>query len=272
MTRSPASSSARPARARNAGKEPLPIPYNPYACRGTGSPQRCRCRGRARRRDAARADRFPQLSRGEAHPRHRAGGADRAQWRRQDQSAGGRVLSRARARAARRQARRNRSPVRPRRMPRGRRLGCRRGRRDAPRPLAHRHRPRCRGGRAAGRAHRRRAGARPGGAGRAARRRVADPADGSPVSRGPGRTPAVSRSARARPRPGHGSRVAAYEQALRERSRLLRDGPADPAWLDRARGGHGRTGRRGRGRPARGRAAARPRLRRGRRARFRAPG
>ena len=31
--------------------------------------------------------------------------------------------------------------------------------------------------------------------------------------------------------PAHGSRVAAYEQALRERSRLLRDGPADPAWL-----------------------------------------
>ncbi len=31
--------------------------------------------------------------------------------------------------------------------------------------------------------------------------------------------------------PAHGSRVAAYEQALRERSRLLRDGPADPTWL-----------------------------------------
>jgi DNA replication and repair protein RecF len=31
--------------------------------------------------------------------------------------------------------------------------------------------------------------------------------------------------------PQHGSRVAAYEQALRERSRLLRDGPADPVWL-----------------------------------------
>ena len=31
--------------------------------------------------------------------------------------------------------------------------------------------------------------------------------------------------------PEHGSRVAAYEQALRERSRLLRDGPADPVWL-----------------------------------------
>ena len=31
--------------------------------------------------------------------------------------------------------------------------------------------------------------------------------------------------------PAHGSRVAAYEQALRERSRLLRDGPRDPAWL-----------------------------------------
>lgn len=32
--------------------------------------------------------------------------------------------------------------------------------------------------------------------------------------------------------PAHASRVAAYEQAQRERSRLLRDGPTDPAWLD----------------------------------------
>jgi DNA replication and repair protein RecF len=31
--------------------------------------------------------------------------------------------------------------------------------------------------------------------------------------------------------PAHASRVAAYDQALRERSQLLRDGPADPAWL-----------------------------------------
>jgi DNA replication and repair protein RecF len=31
--------------------------------------------------------------------------------------------------------------------------------------------------------------------------------------------------------PAHASRVNAYEQALRERSRLLRDGPADPVWL-----------------------------------------
>jgi DNA replication and repair protein RecF len=31
--------------------------------------------------------------------------------------------------------------------------------------------------------------------------------------------------------PKHGSRVAAYEQALRERAHLLRDGPAEPAWL-----------------------------------------
>ena len=31
--------------------------------------------------------------------------------------------------------------------------------------------------------------------------------------------------------PAHASRVNAYEQALRERSRVLRDGPADPAWL-----------------------------------------
>ncbi|HEV2099819.1 MAG TPA: DNA replication/repair protein RecF [Stellaceae bacterium] len=31
--------------------------------------------------------------------------------------------------------------------------------------------------------------------------------------------------------PAHASRVGAYEQALRERARLLRDGPADPAWL-----------------------------------------
>jgi DNA replication and repair protein RecF len=32
--------------------------------------------------------------------------------------------------------------------------------------------------------------------------------------------------------PAHAARVSAYEHATRERSRLLRDGPADPAWLD----------------------------------------
>jgi DNA replication and repair protein RecF len=31
--------------------------------------------------------------------------------------------------------------------------------------------------------------------------------------------------------PAHAARVGAYEQAMRERARLLRDGPADPAWL-----------------------------------------
>lgn len=31
--------------------------------------------------------------------------------------------------------------------------------------------------------------------------------------------------------PAHAARVGAYEQALRERARLLRDGPSDPAWL-----------------------------------------
>src|SRR6266853_4148981 len=31
--------------------------------------------------------------------------------------------------------------------------------------------------------------------------------------------------------PAHASRVAAYEQGMRERARLLRDGPSDPAWL-----------------------------------------
>src|SRR5438874_2504228 len=31
--------------------------------------------------------------------------------------------------------------------------------------------------------------------------------------------------------PAHAARVAAYEQAMRERARLLRDGPSDPAWL-----------------------------------------
>lgn len=31
--------------------------------------------------------------------------------------------------------------------------------------------------------------------------------------------------------PAHAARVGAYEQAMRERSRLLRDGPADPSWL-----------------------------------------
>ncbi len=32
--------------------------------------------------------------------------------------------------------------------------------------------------------------------------------------------------------PEHAARVSAYEQAMRERARLLRDGPQDPAWLD----------------------------------------
>jgi DNA replication and repair protein RecF len=32
--------------------------------------------------------------------------------------------------------------------------------------------------------------------------------------------------------PAHAGRVAAYEHAMRERSRLLREGPADPVWLD----------------------------------------
>ena len=32
--------------------------------------------------------------------------------------------------------------------------------------------------------------------------------------------------------PAHAARVSAYEHAMRERSRLLRDGPADPVWLD----------------------------------------
>jgi DNA replication and repair protein RecF len=32
--------------------------------------------------------------------------------------------------------------------------------------------------------------------------------------------------------PGHAARVAAYEQALRERAKLLREGPFDAAWLD----------------------------------------
>jgi DNA replication and repair protein RecF len=31
--------------------------------------------------------------------------------------------------------------------------------------------------------------------------------------------------------PAHATRVAGYEQAMRERARLLRDGPLDPAWL-----------------------------------------
>src|SRR3984957_17865469 len=32
--------------------------------------------------------------------------------------------------------------------------------------------------------------------------------------------------------PAHAARVSAYEHAMRERSRLLRDGPIDPTWLD----------------------------------------
>src|SRR5207244_6253665 len=51
--------------------------------------------------------------------------------------------------------------------------------------------------------------------------------------------------------PAHASHVAAYEQALRERARLLRDEPADPAWLAALeegmaeRGGAGAAARRG---------------------------
>jgi DNA replication and repair protein RecF len=36
--------------------------------------------------------------------------------------------------------------------------------------------------------------------------------------------------------PAHAARVSGYDQAMRERARLLRDGPADPAWLDALEG------------------------------------
>ncbi|MFQ5783692.1 MAG: DNA replication/repair protein RecF [Alphaproteobacteria bacterium] len=36
--------------------------------------------------------------------------------------------------------------------------------------------------------------------------------------------------------PGHARRIAAYERALRERARLLREGPADAVWLDSLEG------------------------------------
>src|SRR4029077_695391 len=67
--------------------------------------------------------------------------------------------------------------------------------------------------------------------------------------------------------PAHASRVNAYEQALRERSRVLRDGPADPAWLAALEEGMGEQGaalgaRRGRAWPSRAwpwpRAGAKP--------------
>ena len=72
--------------------------------------------------------------------------------------------------------------------------------------------------------------------------------------------------------PAHAARVAAYEQALRERSRLLRDGPDDPAWLaalEEVMAEQGVAVAAARREAVR---AARPRLRRGRRRRFRAPG
>lgn len=64
-------------------------------------------------------------------------------------------------------------------------------------------------------------------------------------------------------RPGHAAQAGAYERALRERMRLLTDGPADPAWLTALEaqlaetGGDGRIARwdpgrtAGRDRPAR---------------------
>ncbi len=42
--------------------------------------------------------------------------------------------------------------------------------------------------------------------------------------------------------PGHGTRVNAYDQALRDRSKLLRDGPPDPAWLAALEDGMARHG------------------------------
>ena len=66
--------------------------------------------------------------------------------------------------------------------------------------------------------------------------------------------------------PAHAARVAAYEQALRERARLLRDGPADPVWRRRPRRHHRKPGCRDRRHPARRRQAPRWALRRGRRA------
>ena len=57
------------------------------------------------------------------------------------------------------------------------------------------------------------------------------PPDGPLVCRGRERATAISRPAcaGARPRARYADRH--YEQAMRERARLLRDGPADPGWL-----------------------------------------
>ncbi len=41
---------------------------------------------------------------------------------------------------------------------------------------------------------------------------------------------------------GHGARVNAYDQALRDRAKLLRDGPSDPAWLAALEDGMARHG------------------------------
>ncbi len=57
--------------------------------------------------------------------------------------------------------------------------------------------------------------------------------------------------------PGHAARVSAYEQAMRERARLLRDGPGGSGLARRARGAHGRARHRRRGGAARGDGAPR---------------
>ncbi len=59
------------------------------------------------------------------------------------------------------------------------------------------------------------------------------------------------------------SRLNAYEQAMRERARLLRDGPMDPSWLAALEETMADDRRRHRGGAARGDGAARPGLRRG---------
>ena len=86
---------------------------------------------------------------------------------------------------------------------------------------------------AAGGAHRRPAGARarPRLAGMS-RPCLADAADGPAVPRRRRRAPALPRPAGVRRfDPGACRRVAAYEHALRERARLLREGGRDPPWL-----------------------------------------
>ena len=222
------------------------------------------CGGRVARHPAG-PDRFPQLPLGQARPRRRPGGAERAERRRQDKPARGDVVPVARPRSAQCPARRHRPPRR-----RGRAgavgLGRRRDGRDAARR---------RSAIGTGRDGRRRASAASiridgepvrsqSALGRTARRAVADAADGPAVCRGSGRPAALSGPARPRRsirRTRRGS--AATSRRCANARGCCATGRTDPAWLAALEEVMADRGGRGRGGAARRDRAARPRLRRG---------